>query len=161
MTLYGPFAETTPSGQTGWVDERRRTATERAARMLTTLDGVERLTYSVWRGTRPESIVVRSSDVGESFVQAAGSAEAMTVEVRLPGPDGRGHLHTVGKQAPVSEDSVLIPTSAERAVRVFSNEVFTADEAADVFAQYIDSGAVGEPFTLRERDLSVAQSEQR
>ncbi|WP_154795314.1 hypothetical protein [Occultella kanbiaonis] len=66
-------------------------------------------------------------------MQAAGSADAMTVEVRIPSPVGEGHLYTVGRPEPVDGTTTLIPISDTRAVRVFSNGVFTADEAAVIF----------------------------
>lgn len=162
MTTYGPFAETTPRGQTGWIDERRRPVTEHVRAMLGRLDGAERFTYSIWRGTNPKSIVVTRQDVGHSFIQAAGSADAMTVEVRLPGADGDGHLYTIGRRQRVSsEEPVLVPIGSERAVRVLPDEVFTAEEAAEVFGQFIRAGGVDDPYVLRELDLGTAQSERR
>lgn len=161
MTTYGPFAETTPRGQTGWVDDRRRPVPEHLRLMLGKLDGSALCTYSIWRGTNPESIIVTRRDVGETFIQAAGSAQALTVEVRLVGDDGVGHLYTVGKKQPSDGPTVLLPISPERAVRVAPNEVFTADEAAEIFAEFHRTDTVAGSYTLRELDLSTSQSEQR
>jgi hypothetical protein len=129
--------------------------------MLGKLDGNALCTYSIWRGTNPESIIVTRRDAGETFIQAAGSAEALTVEVRLIGEDGEGRLFTVGKPQPADGPTVLLPISAERAVRVRSNEVFTAGEAAKIFADYYLTDAVAGTYTLRELDLSASQSERR
>lgn len=161
MTTYGPFAETTPRGQTGWIDERRRPVTEHVRAMLGKLDGAERFTYCIWRGTNPESLIVTRRDVGDSFIQAAGSADVMTVEVRLPGADGRGQLYTVGLLQPASDESVLVPIGSERAVRVSLNEVFTAGEAAEVFDLFARTGGVDGAYSLRELDLGTVQSERR
>ncbi len=127
MATYGPYAETKPSGQTGWVSGWRRPIPDHIRLMLGHSDGEESLTYTIWRAPNPESILVRRSDVGETIIQAAGSASGMTVEVRQFGDDGETHLYTVGKPQPAGEATVLVPISTERAVRVFENEIFTAD----------------------------------
>ncbi len=161
MSTYGPYAETKPSGQTGWVSGRRRPIPDHIRMMLGHLDGEESLTYTIWRAPNPESILVRRSDVGETFIQAAGSASGMTVEVRQFGDDGETHLYTVGKPQPAGDATVLLPMSAERAVRVFENEIFTADEAAEIFTAFHGSDRVPDGFSLRELDLSVDQSVKR
>lgn len=161
MTLYGPFAETTPSGQTGWFDDFRRPIPDHLRMMLGHLDGVENFTYVIWRGSNPESIIVTHKDPHESFMQAAGTAEAMTVEARLPGPDGNYHLYTVGHAEPADGPTVLMNINKSRAVRVNSNEVFTADEAAAIFYTYYLTESVAQPYVLRELDLSQSLSEER
>lgn len=161
MATYGPYAETKPIGQTGWVSGRRRPIPDHIRLMPGHLDGEESLTYTIWRAPNSESILVRRSDVGESFIQAAGSASGMTVEVRQFGDDGETHLYTVGKPHPAGDTTVLLPISAERAVRVFENEIFTADEAAEIFTAFQGPDRVPDGFTLRELDLSVDQSVKR
>lgn len=128
--------------------------------MIGHLDGQEKFTYVIWRAPNPESIIVTPQDGGHGFIQAAGSADQMTVEVRLPAPDGETHLYTVGRPEP-ADGTTLIPISQTRAVRVFSNEVFTADEAAVIFYTYYLTDAVAQPYVLRELDLSQELSEQR
>lgn len=93
-------------------------------------------------------------------MQAGGSSDAMTIEARIPGPDGELHLYTVGRQEP-SQGTTLVPISTTRAVRVFSNEVFGLDEAVLIFFTFFLTDAVAQPYVLRERDLSVEQSELR
>lgn len=160
MTLYGPFAETTPRGMTGWISDRRRPIPDHLRMMLGHLDGQEKFTYVIWRAPNPESIIATPQDGGDGFMQAAGSADQMTVEVRLAGPDGQTHLYTVGRPEPADE-TTLIPISQTRAVRVFSNEVFTADAAAVIFYTYYLTDAVAQPYVLRELDLSQELSEER
>ena len=46
-------------------------------------------------------------------------------------------------------------------MRVFSNEIFTADEAAVIFYTYYLTDAVSQPYVLRELDLSHELSEER
>ncbi|WP_311259712.1 hypothetical protein [Microbacterium sp. WCS2018Hpa-9] len=85
----------------------------------------------------------------------------MTVEVRFPGPDGEGHLYTVGRPEPADGTTTLIPMSDDRAIRVFSNEIFTADEAAAIFYMFYRTEAVSQPYVLRELDLAQELSELR
>ncbi|MBZ2196571.1 hypothetical protein [Occultella gossypii] len=129
--------------------------------MLGHLNGDERYTYSIWRGADPESIVGFRDHAGESLMQAAGTADAMTVEVRLPGPDGEGHLYAVSRPEPVDGTTILIPISDTRAVRVLSNGVFTADEAAVIFYTYYLTDIVSPPYVLRELDLTRELSAER
>ena len=161
MSNYGPFAERTPRGQEGWIEEVFRPVPDTLRLRLAALDGLETFTYIIWRGSDPTSIVGFESKPGGSFIQAAGSADQMTVEVRLAGPDGESHLYAVGRAEPVDGTTTLIPISQTRAVRVFSNEVFTADEAAVIFYTYYLTDAVAQPYILRELDLSQELSEQR
>ena len=161
MTLYGPFAETTPRGMTGWISDRRRPIPDHLRMMLGHLDGQEKFTYVIWRAPNPESIIVTPQDGGDGFIQAAGSADQMTVEVRLPAPDGETHLYTVGRPEPADGTTMLIPISQTRAVRVFSSEVVTADEAAVIFYTYYLTDAVAQPYVLRELDLSQELPEER
>lgn len=161
MPMYGPYAQTSPSGLTSWIDDRRRPIPDHLRMMLGHLDGEEAFTYVIWRAPNPESILVRRSDIGETFIQAAGSADGMTIEVRQFGDDGKTHLYTVGKPQPAGGSTVLLPISAERSVRVFENEIFTADEAAEIFAAFQGTDRVPDGFTLRELDLSTDQPVKR
>ncbi|OSO98107.1 hypothetical protein D8M34_02960 [Microbacterium sp. HSID17254] len=161
--MRAPFThgEETPSGQRGWITDSFRPIPAHLRLMLGHLDGERKLTYIIWPGSDPSSTVGFREPAGDTFMQAAGSADAMTVEVKLPGPDGESHLYTVGRAEPVDGTTTLIPISQTRAVRVFSNEVFTADEAAVIFYTYYLTDAVAQPYVLRELDLSQELSEER
>ena len=145
----------------GWITENRRPVPDHLRLMLGRLNGVSEFTYSIWRGADPSSIIGFQKPLTDSFIQAAGSADQMTMEIRLPGPDGATHLYTVGRPEPADETTTLIPISPTRAVRVFSNEVFTADEAAVIFYTYYLTDTVSQPYVLRELDLSRELSEER
>lgn len=160
MTLYGPFAQSS-DGQMGWFDDYRRPIPDHLRLMLGHLDAERDYTYSIWRGADPTSIVGFRDRATESFLQAAGSADAMTLEVRLPGPDGEYHLYTIGRPDPADATTTLIPINNTRAVRVHSNEVFTADEAAVIFYTYYLTDTVAQPYVLRELDLDQELSEER
>jgi hypothetical protein len=86
------------------------------------------------------------------YLQAAGSSDAMTVEICKPGgqPWGAqrvrytiGHLHD-GDQA------LDVPIKLPRGTQMVSrSEVFGADEAAELFIAYYKSGDIPPGYTLR------------
>ncbi|OIJ33781.1 hypothetical protein, partial [Microbacterium sp. LCT-H2] len=133
MTSSRTHGQQFTTGQMGWITENRRPVVDHLRLMLGRLDGVSEFTYSIWRGADPSSIIGFQKLLTDSFIQAAGSAHQITVEVRLPAPDGETHLYTVGRGEPLDGTTTLIPISRTRAVRVFSDEMFTADEAAVIF----------------------------
>lgn len=88
----------------------------------------------------------------EQYVQAAGSAEAMTVEIRKPG--GRqwgadwvrytiGHAHEGDLPLDVA---IPLPNSNQI---ISSAEVFGADEAGDIFFTYYKTGDIPPGYVLR------------
>jgi hypothetical protein len=96
--------------------------------------------------------------VGEEFteyLQAGGSADRLTVEIRKPG-GGQwncqwvryvvGHPHD--QRAHLDVETPM-PNGA---VRVSSAEVFEAEEAADLFAAYHQTGDLPDGYTLRPVD---------
>lgn len=126
--------------------------------ILNRMDGKDRTTYSIWRLPEPGG---DPRHVGETFIQAAGSAEKMAIEARVMTSDGTSHLYAVGRQEPHNGETTTVPISDKREVRVFTNEIFTADEAAVIFMTFYLTDAVSQPYQLREIDLSVPQSEER
>ena len=148
-------------GHRRWLTDAYRPIPDQLHRMLSFLDGESRFSYSIWRGADPSSTVGYREYATDSFIQAAGSAGSMTVEVRLLGADGDYHLYTVGRPERAEGTITLIPISESRAVRVFSDEIFTADEAALIFYTYYLTDTVSQPYVLRELDLSHELSEPR
>ena len=119
---------------------------------LNTMNGTSAWGYSLWRA--PEGAdLLDDIPFSEEYLQCAGSAEAMTVEVRTLDADGTAHQYAVGKPG---GDSTAEPTEVIRwdegrhSTTVHPNEVFTADEAADVFYAYFLTDSVTEPYVLRE-----------
>lgn len=161
MTLYGPFVQAANDGRIGWLADEYLSIPDRLRRTLEWLDARTNYTYEIWRGADPTDVDGFREPANDSFIQAAGSADAMTVEVRFPGPDGESHLYTVGKPEPADGTTTLIPMSDDRAIRVFSNEIFTADEAAAIFYMFYLTESVSKPYVLRELDLSRDLSELR
>ncbi|MEV7608030.1 hypothetical protein AB0N61_00955 [Microbacterium sp. NPDC089320] len=161
MTLYGPFVQAASDGRMGWLTDEFRPIPDQIRRTLDWLDARTDYTYSIWRGADPTAIDGYLKPANDSFIQAAGSADAMTVEVGFPGSDGEHHLYTVGRPEVVDGTTTLIPMSDDRAVRVFTNEIFTADEAAAIFHMFYLSEVVSAPYVLRELDLAQELSELR
>ncbi|WP_311259710.1 hypothetical protein [Microbacterium sp. WCS2018Hpa-9] len=161
MNFQPTHGQKSSLGLYGLVTDGYRPIPDELRFVLRQLDGKRKRTYVIWRATHPEKGYVTPADMGDAFMQAAGSADQMTVEVRLPAADGEGHLYTVGRPDPADGTTTLIPISDDRAVRVFSNEIFTADEAAVIFYTYYLTDAVSQPYVLRELDLSNELSEER
>jgi hypothetical protein len=124
---------------------------------LSLLDGVDRYSLSLWK--LPEKVPLDRVNLDawpQEYVQVAGSAARMTVEVRRAEQAGWGHyvLGRASRDPSVRPIEIVIPWNGYEA-RVFSPEVFTAMEAADVFAHYYECGEVA--GTLSLRPLTVAQ----
>lgn len=145
MTLYGPFVQAANDGRIGWLADEHLSIPDRLRRTLQWLDARKDYTYEIWRGADPTDVDGFREPANDSFIQAAGSADAMTVEVRFADPDGETHLYTVGRPEPADGTTTLIPMSDDRAIRVFSNETFTADEAAEIFFMFYPRSASPSP----------------
>lgn len=88
----------------------------------------------------------------EQFIQAAGSASGMTVEIRKTDDDGATRLYTVGR-APLA-DTTTPPTVrikvGEHSTNVYPNEVFAAAEAAGLFFHYYLGDRIPDGYVLRD-----------
>lgn len=115
------------------------------------LDGAVRYSLSLWR--LPDGVPFDRVDLGawpQEYVQAAGSADGLTVEVRRAEQSGWGQ-YVVGRTPRDTSDplvEVVIPWNGYE-TRVSSSEVFSAAEAAEVFTQYYDVGQIQDTFHLR------------
>lgn len=86
----------------------------------------------------------------ELFIQAAGSADRLCVEIRAE-VDGVVDLHVIGRPPARSGEGppdVVIPFGSH-STRVYENEVFDGAEAAVLFFRYYESGDVPAGFSLR------------
>ena len=122
---------------------------------LNQMDGTSFWAYSIWRA--PEGAdLLEDIPFSEDYIQCAGSAEALTVEVRTVDAEGIAHQYVVGKPSttPAGEPSEIIPwDNGRRSTRVYPNEVFTADEAADIFYDYFLTDTVPDTYQRREIHL--------
>ena len=121
---------------------------------LRRLNGNERFALTLWAlppGLDYEKAVKTGQDA-LAFIQAGGCAEAMTVDIRKPGGSQWGAdwvRYVVGH--PNSEPEPLdvpitLPFGPEMVSR---SEVFTADEAAELFFTYYKTGGILAEYTLR------------
>ena len=94
------------------------------------------------------------------YMQAAGSNRAMTIEARVPNPDGgRGYTHYVLAREPVADPDRWVPLSWDNGsaelytIRLHPEEVFTGEQAVPVFRDYIINARLPEPQLLRVIDV--------
>jgi len=129
-------------------------------RGLGLLDGVQNYAYMLWRIPPGVDFVdVDRSRYPEEYLQCAGSASRLTVEVRRATVTGYEHL-VIGKR-----DESSLAASTERVpwdhyeVEVRGNEVFSASEAFEVFRRYLEGASIDEAYTLRPLVRSSASTE--
>lgn len=122
---------------------------------LKRMNGTSFWAYSLWRA--PEgSDLLDDIPLSDEYVQAAGSADALTLEVRVLSEDGLAHQFVIGKPDGRSEgepSEVIRWDDGRHSSVVHRHEVFSAEEAAEVFYAYFLTDAVPEQYTLRELDL--------
>ena len=98
-----------------------------------------------WRAG-PQTVI---DEYGDSYLQAGGTAEKMSVELRRREDDGEYRFSIVGRDHDLAEPlTETIDVQAAHEPR-HPAELFTADEAAPVFAYYVEHQAVLEGYTLR------------
>ncbi|MCX2966381.1 hypothetical protein [Gordonia aquimaris] len=87
-----------------------------------------------------------------SFLQAGGSADAMTLEVRRKEADGTYGQYVLGRGevADAAGGADVEIAVGEHSYRVAQNEVFTAEAAGTVFLHYLRHNEVPAGMSLRE-----------
>lgn len=127
-------------------------------RSLSLLDGEKKFAYKI--AAYPPGLKSISTPKGwrpTQYLQCAGSAEVLAIEVRIVGDDGVARQFAVGRGGGgrSSAPSVRIPYGDTNSVTVYPDEVFEQEEAGDIFYRYFQTGSVGEQYTLRELDLGA------
>lgn len=91
------------------------------------------------------------------FLQAAGTADAMTIEWRRVEEDGAERLYAVGHGGPRDGEPPVTIDFLEGTARalVYPDEVFAADEAGEMFVHYLHTLTVRDRYTLRELNLAT------
>jgi hypothetical protein len=98
-----------------------------------------------WRAG-PQSVI---DECGGSYLQAGGTAEKMSVELRRREDDGEYRFFIVGRDHDLSEPlTETIDVQAAHEPR-HPSELFTADQAVPVFMHYVDHQTVPDGYTLR------------
>lgn len=131
-----------------------RSYRDQIRRYLSLLDGEEDWAYSLWRApVGVEFFAMNKFPL--NFMQSAGTSDAMSIEVRFADEDDskdEGIQYVVGR--PGTDTSGEPPIKVEYLngkvkLHLFPNEVFDADEAADIFYQYFLTDQVPAPYVLR------------
>ncbi len=127
--------------------------------VLNRMNGTSFWAYSLWRA--PEGAdLLKSIPLSLEYMQCAGTAKALAIEVRYLDPDGTPHQYAIGRPgAAAGEPSEIIYYDDGRHhVTVYPTEVFTADEAAAIFYQYFLTDKVPQPYVLRDLHLESPAS---
>lgn len=91
----------------------------------------------------------------EQFLQCAGIGDELTIEWRRYDDDGQSRLYTLGHTPHHDPELVTIEFfDGTRSTQVHPDEVFTTDEAVEIFATYYETQAVPDSYSLREFDLT-------
>ncbi|WP_227996523.1 hypothetical protein [Nocardia australiensis] len=122
-------------------------------RPLCRLDGYHRFSVNMTRLSAPVAATditsAISSAPGPSSVQCTGSAEALVIEVQTA-VEGLARRFTAGLPGSRSgEPNVCIPDGTDF-LRVYPDEVFTAEQAAEIFATYFETDDIPAGLQLRE-----------
>ncbi|MEV7611025.1 hypothetical protein AB0N61_16175 [Microbacterium sp. NPDC089320] len=123
---------------------------------LNQMNGSSTWAWSLWRA--PEGAdLLDSIPFSDEYMQCAGTADALALEVRRLDPDGTAHQYAIGKpggETTGEPTEVILFDEGRHSTTVYPHEVFTADEAAVVFYTYFLTDQVSQPYQLRELDLS-------
>jgi hypothetical protein len=122
---------------------------------LSLLDGRRRYSLGLW--SLPDGIPFDSVDFANwpiEYIQVAGSWDRMTIEVRR-GDGGQHRQYVLGHQSRSNgyDRQIEVIRWNGRETSVLPSEVFSADEAADIFISYYATGSVPESLALRRLDL--------
>lgn len=120
--------------------------------MLKRINGERIYSLGLWKLPEGVSLGLVDLDQDRSYIQCAGSAERMTVEVRTV-EGGIARQEVIGRPvgaagSPTGDPTEVVPWD-EHEVRVYPNEVFDADEAGNLFVSYYETGEVPEGYTKR------------
>jgi hypothetical protein len=128
---------------------------EEIRRLLWRLNGSDRYSFILSRlpeGKRLDEVSVEN-ELGE-YLQCAGSADRMTVEMRTVMADGSEQQFVVGRPCDTIDAMRTVEVRWNEVVtRVRQNEVFNADEAAAIFVAYYETAQIPSSYVLRSVDL--------
>ena len=120
-------------------------------RMLSRFDGTKAFSLLLWKlppGKRLDDVKSPDEEANE-YIQCAGSADRMTCEVRRLRGGKYEHLvlgHATNGENPGNQETIRWD---DVETLVAPNEVFSADEAAELFLSYYRTGCVPSKYVLR------------
>ena len=127
---------------------------DRISNVLHGLDGSDNHSLVLWHipedyPPRHASPRLAGRDHGGEYLQCAGSAERLAIEVRIGHGDGFTN-YAVGREA-TREDTTLdeVVQWSDYSLQVAATEVFTADEAIPIFEEYRRTGRIPAGLHLR------------
>ncbi|QDZ16525.1 hypothetical protein [Humibacter ginsenosidimutans] len=124
-------------------------------RSLGLLDGEKNFSYELTKLADGVSWSdARKTDYGQEYLQSAGTAERMTIEIRRLAADGNFHQYAVGRAEAADEELTELVRYGKYKLHVAPSEVFDADAAAEVYYHYFQTNTVPEGMHLRELDFS-------
>ena len=124
------------------------------------LDGFQRFCIVVWplpEGAAYPEDAPEGHPARSTYIQCAGSTRAMAIEIRLTHPDG-SYQHWVVAREPVADPDRWVHIEWEKGedsftIHVHPEEVFTGEQAAPVFRDYIVGGILPPAELLRPLDI--------
>jgi hypothetical protein len=123
---------------------------DRILRSLTQLNGKEHFAFSLWPLPAGKEFHEVDPDAVGTYLQCAGSAKRMMIEMREEAANNVIHHRTVGRRgAPRRVTPHVKIRWSDFSVRVFPNEAFDAAEASAIFYHYYLHGTVPEEYELR------------
>lgn len=121
--------------------------------MLGLLDNDERFAWRIWWCPddadwmfNPEKV---EAEFDGSYLQAGGTSEKMSVELRRREDDGEYRFYIVGRDHDLSEQLTETIDVQDAHEPRHPAELFTADEAAPVFVHYVEHQSIPDEYTLR------------
>lgn len=124
------------------------------SRLLSRMDGREHFSLVLWRLPNGRHFADTDPDKeAKEYIQAAGSSEQMSLEVRRSSKEGADQL-VIGRPAktPLPNPSTDLHWS-DYTLRVHPHELFGAPEAVALFDSYFRTGSVPPGYTLRKLNL--------
>ena len=154
MPTYTHVEQTNGRGKSFLIDTFRPYR-DQIHRMLTLLNGDARWSYLLARGPFGKDIDEIGPEWPKSYLQAGGTATRMAVEVRYVEDDGEKRQYAVGRPGGdyTGEPSETVIIGGNEFF-YYPNEVFTAEQATDVFFGYFQTDRVPDEYPLRRLDFS-------
>lgn len=147
----------TMNGRRSWdVQDGVRPVHDEIRHMLGRLNAHERYSLGLWK--LPDGVPLDLVDLDEDrgYIQSAGSADRMTVEVRTI-ENGSARQVVIGRPLGAASSSAGDPEEVipwdECEARVYPNEVFDEKETAELFISYYDTGDVPSGYLKRAIQL--------
>lgn len=146
---------TTKVGSTTNGRSHMTTSTSKAMHYLIplgNLDGERMFAYSLWHYPADQDFYAVDKGALEEYLQTAGSADRLTVEIREAERQG-GYAQYVLATAPITGAADQTIEWSNHTTQVHREEVFTADQAKELFKAYYETGTV--PASVPRRRLHL------